>query len=85
VAIEYKLKTPIVLGEETIEVLQLEEPTIGKLTRFNVDLSESALSTVKGMAKLILSCSTNVTDAHVNLMKLSDLTGAIGECTDFFN
>ena len=84
-AIEYKLKSPIVLGEETIEVLKLEEPTIGKLTRFNVDLSESALSTVKGMAKLILACSTNVTDKHVNLMKLSDLTGAIGECTDFFS
>lgn len=83
-AVEYKLNSPIVLGDETIATLELEEPSVGKLKRNKVDLSEDALSTVEGMAKLLLACAENVTEAHINLMKLSDLTGAIGECTGFF-
>jgi hypothetical protein len=83
-AIKYKLKTPITLGDEMIETLELEEPSVGTLSRCDVDLSEEALSTVKGMSKLVLACAVNVTEAHIAKMKLSDLTGAIGECTDFF-
>ena len=82
---EYKLKTPIILGEETVEVLKLEEPNIEKLNRFKVNLSEDVLTTANGMTRLLLACSTNVTEAHVKKIMLSDLTGAIGACTDFFS
>jgi hypothetical protein len=81
---EYKLKSPIILGEETVEVLLLEEPTVAKLQRFNVSLSEEVLTSVVGMTRLLLSCCSNCGEAHIKKMKLSDLTGAIAACTSFF-
>ena len=81
---EYTLNTPIVLGEETIEVLQLEEPTVGSLEKHNVDLSETALTTVRGMKGLVCACVSNATEAHINKMKLKDLTGVVGVCASFF-
>jgi hypothetical protein len=83
-AVEFKLKTPIELGDETVEVLELQEPTVEKLQRCRVNLSEEALSTVDGMSKLLVSCSKNVGEAHIKKMMLSDLVNAIGVCTDFF-
>lgn len=82
--VEYTLKSPIVLGKDTVEVLKLEEPTVAKLESANVNLSEDALSKVKGMSALVYACSTNVTTAHIGKMKLSDLVGAVEACTGFF-
>lgn len=82
---EYKLKHPIVLGEETVEVLKLEEPTLGKMIEAEVELSEKALSTAAGMAKLIQACATNVTSAHVAKIRFSDLAPAVEACAGFFS
>ena len=72
-ATEYKLKTPIVLGEETVDVLKLEEPDLGSLVDAGVALDEKSLQTAGGMAKLIEACAKNVTPAHVWKIKFSDL------------
>jgi hypothetical protein len=82
---EYKLKTPIILGEETVEVLKLEEPTIEKLKKFNVDLSQEALELSEGMFRIICACVTNVSEAHVNKMKMRDMVRCMKECVGFFS
>jgi len=83
--VEYKLKKPIVLGEETIEVLKLDEPTLGRLAECNVDLGEEGLKTASGMMNLIEACSTNTTSAHIAKIKFSDIAGAVEACADFFS
>ena len=82
---EYKLKTPIVLGEETIEVLKLEEPNTNKLETFGVSFAPDVIGSVKQMKAIVCSCSTNVNEGHVGVMKLRDLMGAWEKCqTSFF-
>ena len=84
-ATEYKLKTPIVLGEETVDVLKLEEPDLGSLVDAGVALDEKSLQTADGMAKLIEACAKNVTPAHVRKIKFSDLAPAVEACSGFFS
>jgi len=83
-ATEYKLKSPIVLGAETINALALEEPDLGKLIDAGVSLDEKDLMTAEGMGKLIEACCTNATSAHIRKMKFSDLTPAVEICSGFF-
>ena len=82
---EYKLKNPIVLGDETIEVLKFDEPTLKRLTECDVDLDEGSLKKASGMAKLIEACCKNATSAHIGEMKFSDIAGAVEVCAGFFS
>lgn len=81
---EYKLKAPIVLGEEVIEVLKLEEPTVERLKQYNVDLSHEALELCEGMFRIVCACSANASEAHINRMKMRDLVACTRECISFF-
>lgn len=82
--VEYRLKTPVSVGEETVDVLKLKEPDLGSLVDAGVALDEESLQTAKGMMKLILACSTNITEAHARKIKFSDLGSAVEVCADFF-
>lgn len=80
---EYKLKTPIVLGDETIEVLKLEEPTQARLELFDFDYSE--LTKARGMRKLLCACVSNCGEAHVMKMSPLDIAKASEVCSGFFD
>lgn len=83
--VEYKLKSPIVLGEDTVEVLKLEEPNGKKLDMYDVSFDEASLYSVGGLMKIINACSTNTTEAHVGEMKGRDIREAGEVClTNFF-
>jgi hypothetical protein len=81
---EYKLLTPIVFGEDVIESIQLEEPTVEQLRKHNVDLSREGLELCEGQYRLVSACASNVTEAHVTRMKMKDLVRCSGECIRFF-
>lgn len=83
--VEYKLKTPIILGAETVDVLKLEEPDLGRLIDAGVSLDEKTLQSAEGMVKLIDACSTNTTTAHIRKIKFSDLAPAVEACSGFFS
>jgi len=80
--VEYKLKKPIVLGEETIEVLKLVEPTQERLEAVEYDYAE--LTTAKGLRLLLCACATNVTEAHIAKMSPKEIAWAGRACQDFF-
>jgi hypothetical protein len=82
VAIKYKLKSAIVLGDETIEVLELEEPTQEKLEMYDFDYSE--LTKAKGLKKLVCACVVNCGESHIAKMKPIDIAKAGTLCSDFF-
>lgn len=81
---EYTLQSPIVMGDETILVITLDEPTVGLLDKFDVDLSEDQLTKVSVMKRLVCACAVDLTVQQIDLMKLKDLTGVIGVCASFF-
>ncbi len=82
---EYKLKTPIVLGEETVDVLKLEEPSTNRLEMFDVSFAPDVVGSIKQMKALVCACATNVNEAHVGEMKGRDLTTVWEKCqTGFF-
>ena len=80
---EYKLQTPIVLGEETIEVLKLEDPSQEKLELYDYDYADQTKA--KGLRKLVCACVTNCGEAHIRKMKPVDIVGAGGICANFFD
>jgi len=83
--IEYKLKTPIVLGEETIKVLKLDEAKGSSLKLFEVSFGEEILSSVEGLMRIINACSTNTTESHINEMRGRDIRLCGEVClTNFF-
>ncbi len=81
---EYKLKTPIVLGDDTIDVLKLEEADANKLETFNISFSPEELFSAKGMKAMVACCATNITEAHAGKIKGKDLTAANEVCMGFF-
>jgi len=82
---EYELISPITLGEETIKVIKLEEPTCATLKKFNVDLSEEALMLCEGQFRIVCACSQNAHEGHINEMKMRDLVKCSRACLDFFS
>ncbi len=84
-AIEYKLKKPITIGEEIVSVMQFEEPELRKLTKCKVDLSEAALKTAGGMMALLEACAVGDCENYVCRMKASDMAGAAEICSGFFS
>jgi hypothetical protein len=82
--VEYKLKTPVKIGEEVTEVVKLEEPTVERLKQYNVDLSQEALELCEGMFRIVCACAVNIAEAEVNRMKMRDLVGCTKECVSFF-
>ena len=82
---EYVLKTPIVIGDETISCLKFEEPTLQKLSDCKVDLSEAGLKSADGMMRLIEACTVGKDSAFIGRMKFSDVSGAVEACAGFFS
>ena len=82
--IKYKLKNPVVIGDETIEEIHLEDPTCEKLKKFNVDLSEEALLLCEGQYRIVCACAENVHEGHILKMKGGDLLRCSRECLGFF-
>jgi hypothetical protein len=80
---EYKLKTPIVLGDETIESLELVEPTQARLEEYDFDYAE--LTKAKGRRKLLCACVKNASEAHIMKMKPMEITKAADICAGFFD
>ena len=82
---EYKLKTPIILGEETVEVLKLEEPDQNRLEAYDVGFGPEDLTKTAGLKKVLCACAVNVNEAHVSKMKGGDFKKAAEKCViDFF-
>jgi hypothetical protein len=82
---EYKLKHPIVLGEETIETLKLDAPTRKDIERspFNLRKIQEDSDMIE-MFKMIEACCKNCTCAHIDRMDARDLAGAVETCAGFF-
>jgi hypothetical protein len=81
---EYKLISPITLGDENIEIVKLSEPECSKLKKYNVDLSEEALCICEGQSRIVLACAENIHEGHVLKMKARDLVKCSRECLSFF-
>ena len=79
---EYTLNTPIVLGDETIEVLQLDMPTKASLEEYDFDYAE--ISKAKGRRKLLCACVTNASEAQIMTMTPGEIVSASGVCENFF-
>jgi hypothetical protein len=82
--IEYRLKTPVDVSGNKIEVIRLEEPTFGMMKKYGLPADAVDMKkTTEVLSKYLVDCS-GLSVSVLDQMKVSDTMNLIEVMTGFF-